>query len=198
MSGKIGFAASDWKKQVELHIRCLIAGALCLALSGRAAVALPCAPEPGRVALPLAGEVAAGEAFSALAGPGRTFMLEPDAHGWVIRIRAPDGDDIARITPPFHFVPNPRDLHGWHFRNRANTGPNQGDVNAPQHVRDFIFDREIRPDWSDATRVAAAEGRGSLEIVDFALAPPEPGVRAHFTRLTFEACLTWPAAWDAR
>jgi len=162
---------------------------------GGAAAATPCPPEPGRDVLQLAGKLAEGERFAAPAGPGWTFVLEPDAYGWIIHLNARDGDNLARITPPFHFVPNPRYLEGWHFRNRANTGPNQGDVNAPQQVRDFIFDREIRPEWPDATRVERAEGRGTLTITEFSLSPPEPGARAHFTWLSFEVCLSWPAAW---
>lgn len=169
-----------------------------VALICSAAAATPCVPGQGREARHLTGEVTAGERFAEPVGLGWTFELDPDAWGWVIRLRAPGGDDLARITPPFHFVPNPRDLHGWHFRNRANTGPNVGDVNAPQETRGFIFDREIPPGWPDPTRVEKADGRGALEIVDFSLSPPEPGARAHFTRLSFDACLTWPTAWKDR
>ena len=172
-----------------------IAIAVCCALGAGAADAA-CDPGEAREAARLTGEISAGTHFTAPVGPGWNFELDPDAYGWMIRLRAPDGDDLARITPPFHFVPNPRDLFGWHFRNRANTGPNVGDVNAPQETRNFIFDREIRPDWPDATRVERAEGRGTLVITEFSLSPPEQGERAHFTRLAFEACLSWPAIWD--
>ena len=175
-----------------------IAIAVCCALSGGAAHAAPCDPSAGRAAVRLTGEISAGERFSAPAGPGWTFALEPDGHGWTIRLLDRGGDDLSGITPPFHFVPNPRELHGWHFRNRANTGPNVGDLNAPQLLRAFIFDRGGGADRPMAERVAAAEGRGNLEIMQFSLSPPEPGERASFTELAFDACLTWPSEWSKR
>jgi hypothetical protein len=171
--------------------------AVCCALWGGAADAVPCDPDEGREVLRLTGDISTGERFTAPAGPGWTFVLEPGDHGWTIRLLDQGGDDLSRITPPFHFVPNPRELHGWHFRNRANTGPNLGDVNAPQRRREFIFDRGGDADRPLAERVAAAEGRGTLVITDFSLSPPEPGERAKFAVLSFDACLSWPAGWGA-
>ena len=173
-----------------------IAIAVCCALSGGAAHAAPCESGGGREPVRRPGEISGGARPTAPAGPGWTFALEPDNHGWTIRLLDQGGDDLARITPPFHFVPNPRELHGWHFRNRANTGPNIGDVNAPQRVREFIFDQGTGADWPLAERVAAAAGRGTLEIKEFSLSPPEPGERASFTELAFDACLNWPVGWS--
>ena len=173
-----------------------IAIVVCCALWGWATDAFACDPGEGRVAVRLTGEISAGERFATPAGPGWTFALEPDTHGWMIRLLDRGGDDLSRITPPFHFVPNPRALHGWHFRNRANTGPNLGDVNAPQRLREFIFDQGGGADWPIAERVAAAEGRGAFEITAFSLSPPEPGERARMTALAFDACLSWPAGWS--
>ena len=174
-----------------------IAIAVFCALWGGTVHAAPCDPGEGREAARLAGEISAGERFASPTGPGWTFALEPDDHGWTIRLLDRGGDDLSRITPPFHFVPNPRELHGWHFRNRANTGPNIGDVNAPQRLREFIFDRGGGADQPLAERVAAAEGRGTFEIKAFSLSPPQPGERAGFAGLTFEACLSWPVGWGA-
>ena len=172
--------------------------AVCCALWGGVAHAVACDPAEGREAVLLTGDVSAGDRFAAPAGPGWTFALEPGDHGWTIRLLDRDGDDLSRITPPFHFVPNPRELHGWHFRNRANTGPNLGDVNAPQRLRAFIFDQGAGADRSLAERVAAAEGQGTLEMVDFSLSPPEPGERARMTALVFDARLSWPSEWSKR
>ena len=68
-------------------------------------------------------------------------------------------------------------------------------MNAPQRLRAFIFDRGGGADQPMAERVAAAEGRGSFEIKAFSLSPPEPGERASFTELAFDACLSWPVGW---
>ncbi len=175
-----------------------IAIAVCCALAGGEAHAAPCDPSEGRASVRLTGEISAGERLTAPAGPGWTFALEPDGHGWTIRLLDRGGDDLSGITPPFHFVANPRELHGWHFRDRANSGPNIGDVNAPQLLRAFIFDRGGGADWPLAERVAAAEGRGTFEIKAFSLSPPEPGERASFSGLAFDVCLSWPAGWSKR
>lgn len=186
-------AARCWPKYLKLVGAAIVA----MGPAGPArAGSLDCAPGEGRASATVSGVVTAGERFAAPVGPGWAFALEPDPNGWILRLRAADDKDLARITPPYHFVPNPRDLHGWHFRNRANTGPNVGDVNAPQHHREFIFDRALNPGLSDGERVAAAEGRGELLILDFELSPPKPGERARFESLNFEACLSWPEAWE--
>jgi hypothetical protein len=100
-------------------------------------------------------------------------------------------------------VPNPREIEGWHFRNSDNTGPNDGSVNAPQEVREFIFSPRVGRDIQgpDARVSASPEeveevrsfGRGWLLIESYALAAPRRGERAAFESLEFSACLTWPA-----
>ncbi len=170
--------------------------AVCYALAGGAAHAVACNSSEVRTEVRLTGEVSAGERFAAAAGPSLTFVLEPDDFGWTIGVLDRQGGEISWITPPFHFVPNTRQLHGWHFRNRANTGPNIGDVNAPQRLREFIFDQEDLAGWPLDQRVAAAEGWGTFEIMDFTLSAPQPGRRASFTALEFEVCLSWPTSWS--
>ncbi|MCB1183594.1 hypothetical protein KDM41_09170 [bacterium] len=186
----------------------VVLAALALLAAADAAAASPeCAPTATHaaariVAVDAAGglrpqaapEVRAGERFVQTVADRWIFALEPREFGWAVRIydphagAGPDAADLSAPTPPLHLDPNPRDLAGWHFRNAANTGPNRGDVNAPQHLRRFVF-------ALDAAGLAdpdAARGEGWLHILDFRLTPPEPGRRARLTDLRFEACLAWP------
>jgi hypothetical protein len=112
-----------------------------------------------------------------------------------------ESDDLSRLTPPWHSVPNPREIEGWHFRNADNIGPNDGSVNAPQELREFIFSpvvgREVEYNGSatsaeDVERVRAF-GRGWFFIESYRLTAPRRGDRAAFDTITFSACLTWPA-----
>jgi len=129
--------------------------------------------------------------------------LEPVEHGWTLQISKRDrpAEDLSRLTPPWHFVPNPREIEGWHFRNAENTGPNDGSVNAPGAERDFIFSPDVGRGIEyagSATTPADVEkvrsyGHGWLLIESFGLTPAWPGERAAFEALTFSVCLTWPA-----
>jgi hypothetical protein len=69
---------------------------------------------------------------------------------------------------------NPRYVEAWRFRNRANTDPNEGDVNAPQHEREFAF--VVTPEayraaataldallWGQHSHVERAQERAALE-----------------------------------
>jgi hypothetical protein len=152
------------------------------------------------------GEVSEGKAFERFFGPDFMFRLQPIPYGWSIEVRVRGRkDDISRFTPPWHFVPNPRDVEGWHFRNADNTGPNDGSVNAPQEQRDFIFSPEVGstiggpganrwPTTEEMERVAAF-GRGTLSITDLVLADPEPGKTAGIVRMKFHVNLRWPASY---
>lgn len=159
-----------------------------------------CEPLEGKARALVSGTVTAGEGFEESFGERFTFRLRPSSHGWEIEVgEAGRDENLARLTPPWHFVPNPRFLEGWHFRNARNTGPNEGDVNAPQRVRDFIFSPEVGRSLEyegSATPLLTVEavasfGRGRLTILDYELTPPEEGIRASFERLSFEACLHW-------
>ena len=116
-----------------------------------------------------------------------------------------EGEDLSRLTPPWHFVPNAREIEGWHFRNKDNTGPNDGSVNAPQEIRDFIFSPEVgrgieyngsATTSEDVARVRAF-GRGWLRLDHYELSPPRRGERATIESLTFTVCLTVPASATA-
>lgn len=149
----------------------------------------PCNPDPRFQHTVLAGEVIAGESFTAEFTDGLSFKLVPASHGWVIEVRDTSGIDRSLITPPIRpFDTNPRNLAGWHFRNADNTGPNQGDVNAPQQRRAFVF--ESSPPAPDGHE----QGRGMLTLDDFGLADLLPQQRARMVYLKFKVCLAWSKA----
>jgi hypothetical protein len=182
-------------------------GATWLACSKREpAGEAPAKEGESRVEITWKGEVRSGEAFEKAFGPGLAFKLTPRPFGWEIEIvEKGRAENLARLTPPFHFVPNPRDIDGWHFRNTDNTGPNESgekNVNAPGAEREFIFSPEVgktiqgpdvvrSPDESDVAAVKAF-GRGILRILDYALADLEPGKKARFASMRFEVTLSWP------
>ena len=161
---------------------------------------------PRRARATFGGDVNGGESFERPFGPGLIFRLDPSPLGWTVIVREQGRDeDISRLTPPFHFVPNPREIEGWHFRNSDNTGPNEaGDknVNAPGEVRDFIFSPEVGrtiqgpgtvagPSEKDVEAVGAF-GQGRLRIVEQRLGNLEPGKQARFAWMRFEVELSWP------
>jgi len=111
-----------------------------------------CAAEPGRRAERISGEVVKVSTLSKLTPGGWILRLVPNAEGWFLRVAAKgrETEDLSRLTPPWHFVPNAREIEGWHFCNVANTGPNDGSVNAPQELREFTF-RQTLADGSSTT-----------------------------------------------
>jgi len=162
-----------------------------------------CSSEPGRKAERIHGTVSRGQKFTHTTRSGWIVRLDPDATGWLLRVtmKGREAEDLSRLTPPWHFVPNPREIKGWHFRNADNTGLNDGSVNAPQELREFIFSpvvgREVHdngsgPSADDVERVRSF-GRGWFFIESYELTPPRRGERAAFESITFAACLTWPA-----
>ena len=100
-----------------------------------------CTPEPGRRAEQVRGEVIKGRPFSKSTRAGWILKLVPVEEGWFLEVAMPgrEEEDLSRLTPPWHGVPNARQIEGWHLRNQDNTGPNEGDVNAPQRERGFAF-----------------------------------------------------------
>jgi hypothetical protein len=150
------------------------------------------------------GEVVAGARFERPFGGPYRFVLEPTAAGWLVVVREDGRDeDLARLTPPLHFSPNPREIEGWHFRNADNTGPNEAgekNVNAPGEVREFIFSpavgrtidppnagRAVTPEDVDLVR---AYGRGTLILLGYELDNLEPGTQATVKSMRFEVVLS--------
>jgi hypothetical protein len=134
---------------------------------------------------------------------GWILELVPIEEGWFLQVtvRGREEEDLSRLTPPWHGVPNPRMIEGWHFRNEDNTGPNDGSVNAPGELREFVFSpdvgRSIEYNGSSTSSEDVAKvqsfGRGWLHLDQFRLTPMRKGERASFEWLEFSACLTWPA-----
>jgi hypothetical protein len=146
--------------------------------------------------------VRVGQPYQRALWDGLRFELKPLDLGWRIMIRDSTRPevDLASVTPPYHFVPNPRDIEGWHFRDKANTGPNQGDVNAPQRVRDFIFSPEVGRSIRDPAEGTATitdddveragqRGRGVLEILELDLTPPAKNARAGIQSMRFRVAI---------
>ena len=149
------------------------------------------------------GSITAGERFEHRLGERFIFALEPTEFGWRIAIYEKSRDeDLSRLTPPFHFVPNPRWIEGWHFRNEENTGPNVGSVNAPQREREFIFSPKVgRTIQGPAARASATSeelvrvesfGKGTLWITNMTLSPPERSKQARLMQLSFKCDVSWP------
>ncbi len=85
----------------------------------------------------------AGERWQRRLPDGLDVVLEP--RRWCGEImaaepRRPEADNLARLTPPLHFQPNPREIEGWHFmRNprRCKSRPYQAEA-GPDNLRLFI------------------------------------------------------------
>ena len=94
----------------------------------------------------LRGTVREGERFQQSFGPGFEFVLEPSpAGGWEIVIREQGRDEnVARLTPPLHFAPNPREIEAWHLVDAPSSCPRSyGAANGPPREREFIFSPEV-------------------------------------------------------
>ena len=187
---------------VKLHRLLLVT----VVIGARSFAAAPaCETEPGRLAEQLEGQLIRGETLFETVPGGWALRLVPVDYGWRLEITMPgrEDEDISRLTPPWHFVPNPRNIEGWHFRNSTNTGPNDGSVNAPQELREFIFSPEVGVSLGyngSATSVEDVEkvrslGRGWLFIESYTLSPPREGEKAAFESLVFTACLTRPQGY---
>jgi hypothetical protein len=140
------------------------------------------------------GSLRAGEIFRHTFGGRFEFLLEPRPWGWEIVVREiGQEDNLARLTPPLHFQPNPREIEGWHFLaepRHCATRPYAADA-GPEHPRRFIFSPQVAklagraPTPAD---IAAIErfGQGTLTIEQAELGSPDaagcPSIRVlHFS-----------------
>ena len=149
-----------------------------------------------------AGEIAFGKSFDRKFGPGLRFTLEAEPAGWTIRVYNPQGtEDISRLTPPFHFVPNPRNVESWHFMDQRKL--DEWDRQSPGMVRKFIFSPAVGRtiDGPGAIQAPTPEeidkirryGRGELRVIDYRLENGESVKTARVAWMQFEVVLSWPA-----
>jgi len=130
------------------------------------------------------GRVSQGKRFQRPFGEMFVFILEPMPGGWEIVIKEHGRDEnLARLTPPFHFVPNPRYIEGWHLsENPSACVTREYLVDAgPPNPREFIFSPKVGKtiDASNSNRSVDAQdveevkrfGRGMLTIEEFKLQP---------------------------
>ncbi len=170
-----------------------------------------CAETPPYRAVVIDGEAYGARGFEREMGDGLTFALERVDAGWRIFVshEADPQTNLALATPPLRMPEtNPISILGWHFRNAANTGPNEGDVNAPQTRRRFVFGDQARnPEFNPELIVPSAPGEaapdgappvtpfgvGELEIIEMGLTDLAPGQRARMNYLLFQVCMQWMA-----
>ena len=134
------------------------------------------------------GKVSQGKRFERPFGEQFVFVLEPMPGGWEIVIKEHGRDEnLARLTPPFHFVPNPRYIEGWHL------SENPSECTTREYLaeaglanpREFIFSPEVGKSIGGPSANHAVEaeevdkiqrfGRGALTISEFKLQPTANG-----------------------
>lgn len=133
----------------------------------------------------ISGRVETGKRFRRPFGQRFEFILEPKQNGWEILIREYGRDEnLSRLTPPFHFVPNPREIEGWHLLRNPSAcvhRPFNADA-GPENPRQFIFSPDVgrkisyRPETLSAdVKEVESFGQGVLTIKKFKLSPGEEG-----------------------
>ncbi len=124
--------------------------------------------------LSLQGEITGGSAFVQEFGPNLVFRLQPMAGGWEIVVEQKGREEnLARLTPPLHFAPNPRFIEAPHFF--AST-QDRAQANVPGKERRFIFSPEVGQSIAGPTAERSPSpqeieqvgqyGHGTLTIVD--------------------------------
>jgi hypothetical protein len=134
------------------------------------------------------GRVSRGKGFHRPFGEMFVFILEPLLDGWEIIIKEHGRDEnLARLTPPFHFVPNPRFIEGWHLSEDSSACTRReffADA-GPVNPRAFIFSPEVGKtiDASQLNRTVDAQevekiqrfGQGTMSIRKYSLQPGAEG-----------------------
>jgi hypothetical protein len=128
------------------------------------------------------GVVEGGKIFRKPFGSRFVFMLVPNGAGWEIVVQEYGRDEnLARLTLPLHFVPNPREIEGWHLLEDPSKCSSRSyrAESGPENPRKFIFSPEVgmgiagekteRPVTPDDIEAVSHFGRGKLKIEDFKL-----------------------------
>ena len=148
----------------------------------------------------LRGTVEDGKRFRQSFGPGFEFVLEPSPAGWEIVVREQGRDEnLARLTPPLHFAPNPREIEAWHVVDAPPSCPRSYDASTgPPFPREFIFSPEVGRTIGgpQATKSITPEdamavqrfGRGKFTIERFEISYDGKGC-PHFKSLEFKVRL---------
>jgi hypothetical protein len=131
------------------------------------------------------GRVEAGNQYRRIFGSRFEFILEPIPDGWQIFVKEFGRDEnLSRLTPPFHFLPNPREIEGWHLLENPSactSRPYKADT-GPPNPRKFIFSPEVGKTIAYSSETGTTDvkkvenfGRGVLKIEKFKLADGEGG-----------------------
>jgi hypothetical protein len=91
------------------------------------------------------GHIRTGERFQRAFGGSFEVVLEPAPDGWEIMVRERGREEnLARLTPPLHFVPNPREIEAWHLVDAPSSCSLPYDATSvPPSLREFIFSPEV-------------------------------------------------------
>lgn len=134
------------------------------------------------------GKIVSGERFRRPFGHRFVFFLEPSESGWEIVLREYGREEnLARLTPPLHSAPNPRDIRGWQLADDPKTCapcPYATEA-APGNPRKFVFSPDVGrgidgektggPPGPEEIEAVRRFGRGTLKIEGFGLRPGKDG-----------------------
>lgn len=153
---------------------------------------------PPRFDLRFIGVVREGETFRRPFADRFEFALEARRWGWEIVVRKiGEEDNLARLTPPLHFLPNPREIEGWHFLadpRQCRARPYEAE-SGPENPRRFIFSPKVgelatrSPTPADLVAIEAF-GRGTLTVEEAQLGPPDAEGCPSIRSLRFSVQLT--------
>ncbi len=144
------------------------------------------------------GRIDRGKTYRRPFGSMFYFVLEPIPTGWEIQIREIGREEnLARLTPPLHGAPNPREIEGWHFMADPSSCADRAYLadSGPDNPRSFIFSPEVGRNIAGekASRSVTTEdiqaverfGIGTLTIDRSTLGPIHPNGCPDIERLEF-------------